>query len=122
MTLILAYKDRGLTRDLQINKADGTILVLTANDKLRIIIGHEGKLGTNLADAELTFVSGSPTVNGSSITKNSPSDGLNRMRLDASDLLLIPAGVYTLYFDHFDNADAGEWKNISRQVFSLEET
>jgi len=121
MALILAYRNRGLTRDLVINDTNGDPIIPQSNDFLRIVIGHEGKLGTNFAGVELAFISGTPTSNGSSITKNSPSSGRNRMRLDASDLAF-PAGTYTLFFSLIDNADAVEEKTVSRQVFILEET
>jgi len=121
MSLILAYQNRGLTRDLVITDADGDPIIPGANDTLRIIIGHESKLGTNNVDAELTFTSAAATANGSSITKGIVPLGLNRMRLDAQDLDF-PAGTYTLFFSLIDNADAGDEKTISRQVFILEET
>ncbi len=123
MALIVADKNRGLTRDLQINDVDENAIIPQANDVLRIIIGHVSKLGADLTfpDAELTFDSDNSTVAGSSITKNSPSNGLNRMRLDAADLNF-PAGTYTLMFCLFDNADAGEWKSVSRQTFVLMDT
>jgi len=121
MALILAYRNRGLTRDLVIQNADGDPIIPGLNDVLRIVIGHEGKLGTDFADAELAFISGTPTSNGSSITKSTALPGENRMRLDAQDLSF-PAGVYTLFFSIIDNADAVDEKVISRQVFSLQET
>jgi len=116
MTLILAYKDRGLTRDFQIDGASGVITPGT-NDKVRVIIGREGKLGTDFADAEFSVTSDAATPAGSSITKGAQ----NTLRLDATDLQF-SAGTYTLFFDFFDNADAGEWKNVERQVFVLEDS
>lgn len=123
MALILAYRNRGLTRDLIIKDGNGVVIVPGTNDRLRIIIGHESKLNDaiDLSGAELQFTSLAATTNGSSIVLSTALPGENRMRLDASDLTF-PAGVYTLIFDHFDNADAQEWKTISRQVFILEET
>lgn len=122
MTLIHAYRNRGLTKDIQILDADSAAITPSANDKIRAIIGREGQLGSSLEDAELVVTSDAATANGSSFTKNTPSDGTNRLRLDASDLNGIAAGVYTLFIDYFDNADAQEWKNVDRQVLSLEET
>ena len=121
MSLILAYQDKGITKDLTILDGDGDAIVPGENDLIRVIIGREGKLGVALADAELVVTSGSPTANGSSLTKNSPSDGTHRLRLDASDLDF-PAGIYSLLFELFDNADAQEWKAIDRETFSLQET
>lgn len=121
MSLILAYRNRGLTRHLVMLNASGNPIVPGTNDVLRIIIGHEGKLGTNFADAELTFTSSAPTSNGSSITKSTALPAENIMRLDAQDLTF-PTGIYTLIFEFLDVADANENKNIDRQVFSLQET
>jgi hypothetical protein len=115
MTLILAYKNRGLTRDITILDVDSVTITPGGLDKLRVIIGREGKT------AKLTVTSDSATSNGSSFTLNSPSSGLNRLRLDASDLDF-DAGVYSLIVDYFDNADSQEWKNVDRQIFVLEDT
>jgi len=70
---------------------------------------------------ELEVTSGTPTANGSTFSKNTPSSGVNRLRLDASDLSF-DAGTYTLRVDYFDNADAAEWKNVDREVFVMENT
>ncbi len=123
MALIFAYKNRGLTRDFVMTDKDGAVIVPGANDAIRVIIGHEGKLkdSTDLSDAELLVTDTVPTANGTTFTKGTSPLGLNRLRLDASDLTF-PAGVYTLIFDFFDSTDASEWKNVSRQVFSLEES
>lgn len=121
MSLIYAYKNRGVTKDLTILNGAGEAVTPGVNDVLRIIIGREGELEDDLSGAKLTFTSDAPTANGSSITKGTGVDGSHRMRLDASDLSF-PAGVYVLIFDYFDNADSAEWKNVSRQVFSLEES
>jgi hypothetical protein len=112
MTQIHAYKDRGITKLLQILDADGDVITPGQNDKVRVLIGRGGQ--TPL----FTVTSDAATDNGSSITKGAQ----NTLRLDASDLEEIPAGVYTLFLDYFDNADSGEWKNVDRQVFSLEDT
>ncbi len=112
MTLIYAYQDRGLTRDLTIQDANGNTITPADDDLVRVIIGHEGDT------PKLTVVSGSPTANGSSLSKGAT----NRLRLDASDLALIEPGVYTFIFDLFDFSDAAEWKNVQRQIFSLEES
>lgn len=115
MSIIYAYKSRGLTKYLTVKDANGAAIAPGANDKLRVTIQRQGQ------DAVFTVTSGSDTASGSSLTKNSPSNGKNTLRLDASDLSF-PAGVYTFLFDYFDNADASEWKNIDRQVFVLEDT
>lgn len=118
MSLITATKDLGVTRDFTILDGNGDTIVPQTNDKVRAIVGRVGRLGSNLADAKLTVTSGEDTSNGSSFTKNSPSSGKNRLRLDASDLDF-DSGTYTLFLEYFDNADAQEWKNISCHVFVL---
>ena len=112
MTLILAYQNRGLTRDLVIVDSTGDTITPGANDKVRVMIGREGEA------VKLSVANDAPTANGSTLTKGAS----NRLRLDASDLADIDPGTYTLFFDYFDNADAAEWKNVSRQVFVLEPT
>ena len=121
MALILAYQDRGKTIDITIEDADGEAIIPQSNDKIRAIIGREGLLGSALADALFVVTSDAATANGSSFTKNSPSSGVNRLRLDAGDLGFDP-GTYTLFVEYYDNADVQEWKNVSRQVFVLRET
>ena len=115
MTLILAYQDRGLTRDITIQDTDGSTITPGNNDNVRAIIGREGET------PKLTVTGGSPTANGSSFTKNYAA-GVNRLRLDASDLALIDPGIFTLFIDYFDNANDQEWANVERQVFVLERT
>lgn len=113
MALIFAYRNRGLSRDITIQDADEATIRVTANDLIRATIGRDGET------PQLTVTSGTPTVAGSSFTKNVPSSGVNRLRLDASDLAF-EAGTYTLQIDFFDFADASEWKTVSKQVFHLE--
>jgi len=120
MTLFLAYQNRGITKTITVTDSSGNTIVPGVNDKVRAIIGHEGRLGTNNADAKLVVESGTPTAAGSSFTKDT-TNGVNTLRLDATDLAFDP-GVYTLFIDLFDNADAAEYKNVDRQVFVLEPT
>lgn len=120
MTLIYVYQHRGISRDIAIKDADGNAITPGANDRVRVIIGREDEIsavGEVVTGAELVVVSGSPTTNGSSITKGA----LNRMRLDAADLDF-DAGVYSLWVEYYDNADAQEWKCVERQVIHLEHT
>lgn len=121
MAIIVAYKNRGLTKDVTVKNGAGDAISVGKNDKVRAVIGHVGRLGTDLADAKLVVTSGSDTSNGSSFTKNSPTTTKNRLRLDADDLNF-DSGIYTLFIDYFDNADATEWKNVDRQVFCLKDT
>jgi hypothetical protein len=121
MALIHAYRHRGLTKDLTIQDAAGDAITPGVNDKIRAVIGREGLLGSDLATAKLVVTSDAATANGSSFTKGGGTGGSNRLRLDASDLGFA-AGIYTMFVDYFDQADAAEWKNVSRQVFNLEET
>lgn len=111
MTLILAYQNRGLTRDFTILDTNGDTITPGASDKVRVTIGREGEA------AKLTVASDAPTANGSTFTKGAA----NRLRLDASDLTFDP-GIYTLFFDYYDHGDSAEWKSVSRQVFCLEDS
>ncbi len=111
MSLILAYQNRGLTRDITIQDVNEATITPGDSDKIRAIIGREGEA------AKLTVTSDTPTTNGSSFTKGAA----NRLRLDADDLSFDP-GVYTLQIDFYDAADIQEWKVVSRQCFYLEKT
>lgn len=122
MALIYLYKNRGITKDLQLLDGAGEIVAVSDSDSLRIIIGREGQLGAAFVDAQLVVVSGTPTDNGSTLTLNTPETNKHRLRIDDADANLIPAGTYTLFFDMMDHADADDWKNISRQVLVVEET
>lgn len=122
MSQILAYKNRGRTLDLTVTNAAGTAITPGPSDKLRVVIGREGQLGVGFADAALVVVSGAPTDNGSSLTIGGGGSATShRLRLDAADMNFA-AGVYTMFVDYYDEADAQEWKNVSRQVFCLENT
>lgn len=117
MSIIQANRLRGVSKSIVILDGNGDALVSGANDVIRVRIGREGTIDTAPI---LTVSSDGATAAGSSFTKNSPSDGTNLLRLDATDLDFSP-GTYTLAVDYFDNADASEWKNVSRQVFVLTE-
>lgn len=118
MSLIYAYKNRGITKDIQILNGAGNVIVPGIADVIRIVIGYEGSLDT---DPILIVTSQSPTSNGSSFSKNTPASGTNRLRLDANDLNF-EAGVYTLSVELLDNADAVDLKEVSRQVLVLADT
>ncbi len=113
MALVLAFQNRGITRDITIQDVDGLTITPGANDQVRAIIGREGEV------AKLTVASNAPTAGGSTFTKGDANNE-NRLRLDASDLNFEP-GTYTLAIDYFDNADGAEFKNVDRQVFVLED-
>ena len=109
MTLIFATQGRGITRNIVIRDADGNTITPGVSDRVRIRIGREGQTD------ELSVTSGTPTANGSSVT----AGATNIVRLDASDLTFGP-GTFSFWVEYFDAADANEWKEVDRQVFSLE--
>jgi hypothetical protein len=109
MTLVLAVVGTGITRTFTIQDADGNDITPGANDLVRVTIGRQGET------AKLLITSGTPTANGSSLTAGATTT----LRLDASDLNFDP-GTYSMLTEYFDNADAAEWKPVSRQTFFLE--
>jgi len=115
MSLIHCYQNREETRDIVLIDSAGDAITPGDNDIIRVRIGYSGTLDTT---PKLTVLSSEATANGSSFTKNSPSSTHNRLVLKAADLGF-SAGIYTAAFDIYDNASGG-WKNVSRQVFSLE--
>lgn len=111
MSLIVAEYDRGKTLSLVLKDADGGTITPGESDRVRVRIGREGE-----AD-KLSLTSGSDSKAGSSITKGAA----NTVRLDATDLRFAP-GVYTMWVEYYDAADAAEWKCVQTQVFWLQPT
>ena len=119
---ILATIHRGITRDIVLrDAADETIVLLTA-DKIRAYIGRESEITDDLSAGTVFLVtSDAATAAGSNFTKNSPSSGYNRLRIDAGDMTFDP-GIYELFIDFYDSADSNEWKAVDRISFVLEQT
>lgn len=109
MSLIYAYKGRGIQRDITIYDVDNNIIVPDADDLVRIVIGRDGET------AKLTVTSGTTTAAGSYIIPGA----LNRLRLDASDLNF-DVGVYSMSIEYYDYSDATEWKTVGKEIFALE--
>lgn len=105
MSLIVTHQNRGTTRNVVIRDAAGTTITPDAADTVRVVIGRERQTPV------LTVSSAAPTANGSRITKGAA----NELRLDASDLSFDP-GVYTMFIDYYDAADAAEWKEVDEEV------
>ena len=111
MSLIYAYKGKGITKDFTILDANEAAITPGTNDKIRVTIGRSNET------AKFTVTSGTNTEAGSSFTKGAA----NRLRLDASDLDF-ERGTYSLWIDYYDAEDASEWKCVDRQVFILEDS
>lgn len=118
-SLILLKQNRGVTKDILLLNADGDAIIPLSTDKVRAILGRAGEIGDDLSGADLVVTSDAATANGSTFTKNYPSDGKNRLRIDASDVTMGP-GVYTLWVDYYDSNDTNEWKNASESVVIVE--
>lgn len=121
MSQIFAYKSRGCTHDFRVLDANSNDVVLGGSDEIRAVIGREGKLGVDFADAAFSITNGTNSANGSSFTKNGGGSNIHRLRLDASDLSFSP-GVYSLFFEYKNAGDGNEWKAVRRFVFVLLET
>lgn len=113
-----AYYKRGFTHDVTLLNSAGATVAPVTNDVLRAVIGRDSEIEDDLSGAKLVVSSAAATANGSTFTKNSPSSGTNRLRLDASDLTF-PPGTYTLFIDYYDSADANEWKTVEKIIFTL---
>lgn len=107
MALILAYKNRGLTRDIKLVDKDSAAITPKLQDQVRVSIGRIGEV------AKLVITTDNPTANGSSITKGAA----NRLRLDASDLGF-DVGLYSLFVEFYDFAE-DSWFSVDRQLFCL---
>jgi len=109
MSMLSVYDSRGKSWDITIEDPDGETITPGDSDFVRATIKRQGQT------AVLTVTSGTPTANGSLITKGAA----NRLRLDASDLTFEP-GAYSLIVDYFDAADSSEWKLVEKQILYLE--
>lgn len=117
--VIHAIKLRGFTKDIVIRNVDGDAIIPLAGDKLRAYIGRLTEIdATTLSGAKFSVTSDAASAAGSSITKNSPSSGFNRLRIDATDMDF-ESGIYTLRVEFYDGNDANEWKVASEDVFIL---
>lgn len=118
MSLLYAYKSRGITKDFTILNGCSAEITPSDSDVIKAIIGREGTLDTAPL---LTITSAAPTANGSSFTKNTPRAGKHRLRLDSRDLNF-PAGIYTLSVELVDAQDSNEVKEANRVIFNLADT
>jgi hypothetical protein len=115
MSLVLAYRNRALTRNIVINDASGNPITPGVSDLVRVVIGWEG-YEADSTKRVFTVTSGTPTVNGSTLV----AGATNVLNIVSADLQFA-AGTYMFFVDFFDNAD-GQWKNVDREVFQLEDT
>ena len=115
MTLIRAEKGRKLIRDITITDANSNTVTAGTNDVVRIKIGRRGQ--TPILDLD----SAAASTNGSTVTKNSPSSGKNRVAIVEADMNLLDPGVYTLEVALYDNADSA-LKHVDHQIFHVAET
>ena len=112
MTLIYCKQSETRTVDITILDADDVAITPDSGDVIRARVI---RTGTTL----LTVASNAATAAGSTFTKNSPSSGLNRLRLDATDLAALEPGEYTLTVDMQDAEDSDTWKLIEDQVICV---
>jgi len=110
MSLVYAYKDREVVRDITILDANGDVVTPAANDEVKVSIVR------NMGEPELEVSSTGPTEPGSTLTINGSTV---RLRIVAGDLQFDP-GVYDFIADFMDSNDGDQWKNIERHVFVLE--
>lgn len=116
MSLILGHKKRKLIRDITIKDSDGVAVVPGANDTVRVKIGRTGQVPL------LDLSSAAATANGSTITKNTPSSGVNRVQIVQTDMDTLDAGVYSFEVILVDNADAQAAKHVDHQVLVVQGT
>jgi len=115
MTLIVGRKKRKLTRDITMTDSDSATVTPGANDVVRVKIGRAGQVPI------LDLDSAAASANGSTVTKDTPSAGVNRLAVAAADMDLLSVGVYTLEVSLVDNADGGAIKHVEHQVFVVQQ-
>jgi len=109
MSVVHAYQNRELARNITMQDANGDTVVPAANDILRVTIKRIGET------AKLTVTSEEATSNGSSIDLSSTS----LLTIMPDDLTFDP-GIYSFIIDYYDTS-ADVWKSVDMEIFSLEE-
>ena len=109
MSLILGHRKRKLIRDITINDSAGDAIVPGSNDTVRIKVGRIRQAPI------LDLDSAAASANGSTVTKNTPSSGVNRVEISQTDMDIAP-GVYTFEVSLVDNADAQAIKHVDAQI------
>ena len=105
-----AYRRRTASFDVTITEADGTAVVLTVGDAIRLKIGRAGSVPL------LDLTSDAPSANGSTLTAANPT----RLYLTQADATASP-GVYDVEVSVVDASD-GKIKHADSGVFALHET
>jgi len=116
MSLILGHVKRKLIRDIVLQDADGSTVVPGVNDVVRVKVGRIGQ--TPLLDLD----SAAPSANGSTISKDTPSAGYNRVEIVQKDMETLSVGIYSFEVALVDNADAQAIKHVEHQILCVQGT
>lgn len=116
MSLILGHKKRKLIRDIVIKDADGETVAPGVNDVVRVKVGRIRQ--TPILDLD----SAAASSNGSTISKNTPSAGSNRVSIVQADMDLLSPGVYSFEVSLADNADSQAIKHVDNQILVVQGT
>jgi hypothetical protein len=116
MSLILGFQGRKLIRDITIKDSALAVISPGTNDVVRIKIGRIGQ--TPLLDLDSAVAS----AGGSTIAKNTPSAGINRVQISQVDMSTLKPGVYSFEVALVDNADAQAIKTVDHQIFVVRST
>ena len=116
MTLILAQKKRKLVRDITIKDSASATVSPGVNDTVRIKIGKVGQ--TPLLDLD----SAAASANGSTVAKNTPSTGVNRVSVTQTDMDSLSPGIYSFEVSLVDNADSQAIKHVDHQILMVQGT
>lgn len=106
------YADRSGEYDITISDADGTTVPLYSGDQVRLKIYRESD-----CKLMLDLISGTPTSNGSSLTRANPT----RFKVDQDDVDWTPA-IYEIEVLLVDASDADRTKHADMGVFVLHES
>lgn len=116
MSLILGFQGRKLIRDITIKDSASATVVPGVNDVVRIKIGRTGQ--TPLLDLD----SAAASAGGSTVLKNTPSSGVNRVQISQTDMDALAPGVYSFEVSLVDNADSQAIKTVDHQVLVVRST
>ena len=116
MSLILAQKKRKLIRDITIKDSAGDTVTPGANDVVRIKIGKARQIPS------LDLDSAAASTNGSTVSKNTPTAGSNRVEVVQADMDTLAPGIYSFEVSLVDNADAQAIKFVDNQILVVQGT
>lgn len=116
MTLLIGNKKRKFVRDVTLKDASGATVAPGINDVVRVKVGRTRQ--APLLDLDTTAASS----NGSTVAKNTPSAGVNRVSIVQADMDLLSPGIYSFEISLVDGSDGDSIKHVDNQILVVQAT